>query len=48
MMLYSDSFVSQRQNPSWCFAVSTMYFMPAALAMLTHSSALKFVGLNCW
>ena len=35
-------------NPSWCFEVITMYFMPAFLAIVTHFSASKFTGLNSW
>ncbi len=27
------------QKPSWCFVVSTAYFMPAALAWRAHSRA---------
>ena len=34
-------------KPSWCLEVMTMYFMPASLAMRTHSSALNLTGLNC-
>src|SRR4051794_28730201 len=34
-------------NPSWCFDVITMYFIPASCAICTHSSALNFTGLNC-
>ena len=34
--------LSNIENPSWCFEVITMYFMPASFAMRTHSAASKF------
>ena len=34
------------QKPSWCLLVMVMYFIPAALASLTHSSASNLTGLN--
>ena len=33
-------------KPSWCLLVMTMYFMPASLAIFTHSAASNFTGLN--
>jgi len=39
-------FDGQMQNPSWCLEVMTRYFVPAALATLTHSSASNAVGLK--
>ena len=46
-MLNGFAFESNMAKPSWCLAVMTMYFMPAALASATISCALKPVGLNC-
>jgi hypothetical protein len=46
--LRSVAFVSQRQNPSWCLVVKTMYFIPASLAVFTQSAALNNTGLNSW
>jgi len=37
---------SNRQKPSWCLEVMTMYFIPAPAAARTHASASNFVGLN--
>ena len=45
-MLYFDALERYIAKPSQCLAVITMYFMPAALAMPTHSSALNLTGLN--
>src|SRR5579863_8329666 len=33
-------------NPSWCFDVMTMYFIPESSANLTQASASNAVGLN--
>ena len=45
-MFQSEAFESNMAKPSWCFEVMTMYFMPASLAVRTHSSALNLTGLN--
>ena len=45
-MLKSVYFVSNIQNPSWCFVVKQMYSIPASFASLTHSSGSYFTGLN--
>ena len=45
-MFQSEAFESNMAKPSWCLEVMTMYFMPASLAVRTHSSALNFTGLN--
>ena len=45
-MLYGLSLVFHIEKPSWCFVVKTRYFMPAAFATRTHSSASKPVGLK--
>jgi hypothetical protein len=46
-MLKGSDVESNIANPSWCFAVMTMYFMPACFASATQASASNFVGLNC-
>src|SRR5437588_8775411 len=46
MMFQSEAWESNMANPSWCFEVMMMYFMPACFARRTHSSALYFMGLN--
>jgi hypothetical protein len=33
-------------NPSWCFDVMTIYFMPASSASLTQASGSNLTGLN--
>jgi len=38
--------VSNRQNPSWCFAVTLTYSMPAAVARSTMASASKFSAVK--
>ena len=45
-MLYAAPCESNMAKPSWCLEVMTMYFMPASLAVRTHSSALNLTGLN--
>src|SRR3954454_19281602 len=45
-MSYDVSLLSNMQKPSWCLLVTVRYFIPAALASLTHSSASNFTGLN--
>jgi len=45
-MLKEFALESNMAKPSWCLAVMTMYFIPAALARATISRALKLVGLN--
>jgi hypothetical protein len=36
--------LSYIENPSWCFDVMTMYFIPASFAIRTHSAALNLTG----
>ena len=33
-------------KPSWCLVVMTMYFMPASLAMRTHSFGVELHGIE--
>ena len=46
-MLNALAFESNIAKPSWCLAVITMYFMPAALASDTQACASNRVGSNC-
>ena len=41
--VYSES---NMQNPSWCFVVKIMYFMPASAKTSAHCSGLKSTGLK--